>query len=57
MQTLEGCPIDVYASRDTPVTIYVNARNLSIQNVIQDKNHTAIIKYSKYREPILIEAQ
>jgi hypothetical protein len=57
MQTLEGHSVHAYSYvvHGTPVTLYVGADSLPVQSVVQDKNLTTIIKYSKFNEPISIE--
>lgn len=59
MQTLDGRLVHVYSYvvHDTPVTIYVGSHDLPIQSTVQDKKGTTTIKYSKFNEPISIEAQ
>lgn len=59
MQTLDGRLLHAYsyAAHDTPVTIYVDAHHLPVQSNVQDKKGTTTIKYSKFNEPITIEAQ
>jgi hypothetical protein len=58
MQTLDGHLVHAYSYtvRDTPATIYVGPGMLPIQTVVQDKKGTTTIKYSKFNEPITIEA-
>jgi hypothetical protein len=59
MQTVDGKSLHAYSytTHDTPVTIYVGSDSLPVQTLVQDKKGTTTINYSKYNEPITIEAQ
>lgn len=59
MQTVDGKSLHAYSytTHGTPVTIYVGSDSLPVQSVVQDKKGTTTINYSKYNEPITIEAQ
>ena len=59
MQTLDGQSVHVYTytTHDNPVTLYIGPDSLPVQSVVNDKNGTVTIKYSKYNEPISIEPQ
>jgi hypothetical protein len=59
MQTVDGKNLHAYSytANGIPVTIYVASDSLPVQSVVQDKKGTTTINYSKYNEPITIEAQ
>lgn len=59
MQALDGRPVHAYSyssSGNNLVTLYLDANWLPVQTVVEDKNQTTTIKYSKYNEPVSIEA-
>jgi hypothetical protein len=58
MQTVGGQPVHAYSytTHGTPVTLYVGANSLPVQSIVQDKKLTTTITYSKYNQPISIEA-
>jgi hypothetical protein len=57
-QTLDGQSVHVYSYtvQGNPVTLYVGANSLPVQDVVQNKNLTTTIKYSQYNAPISIQA-
>ncbi|HUA98799.1 MAG TPA: hypothetical protein VMA34_10765 [Terracidiphilus sp.] len=59
MQTIDGRSLHAYSytANGTPVTLYLGPDSLPVKSVVQDSNTTTIITYSKYNEPISIEAQ
>lgn len=57
-RTLNGEAVHVYTYtvHGVPETLYVGDDSLPVQAVVKDKKVTTIITYSKYNEPIAIEA-
>jgi hypothetical protein len=58
MQSLDGQSVHAYSyvSHGAAATLYVGSDSLPVQCVVKDKNLTTIVKYSKFNEPISIEA-
>lgn len=46
-----------YTAHGVPVTLYLGPDSLPVQSRVQNPNGATIIKYSKYNQPISIEAQ
>lgn len=57
-QTLNGRTVHVYTYtvRGVPATLYVGDDSLPVQDVVKDSSVTTVITYSKYNEPVDIEA-
>lgn len=57
-QTLNGHAVHVYTYtvRGVPATLYVGDDSLPVQDVVKDSSVTTVITYSKYNEPVDIEA-
>jgi len=54
MQSLDGQSVHAYSYelRSTPVTTHVGADSLHVQSVVQSKNVTTTLKYSRFNQPI-----
>lgn len=57
-QTLNGRTVHVYTYtvHGVPATLYVGDDSLPVQDVVKDSSVTTVITYSKYNEPLTIEA-
>ena len=57
-QTLDGRTVRVYSYtvRGVPETIYLGDDSLPVQAVVKNSAATTVVNYSKYNEPIAIEA-
>ncbi|HEV2322838.1 MAG TPA: hypothetical protein VGS10_02685 [Terracidiphilus sp.] len=59
MQTVDGQSLHAYSftAKGTPVTLYLGADSLPVESVTKSSRGTVTVKYSKYNQPIDIEAQ
>jgi hypothetical protein len=57
-QTLNGRTVHVYSYtvRGVPETIYLGDGSLPVQAVVKNSSATTVVSYSKFNEPITIEA-
>lgn len=57
-QTLNGRTVHVYSYsvRGVPETLYLGDDSLPVQAVVKNSSVTTVVSYSKYNEPITIEA-
>lgn len=57
-QTLNGRTVHVYSYtvRGVPETIYLGDDSLPVQAVVKNSSATTVVNYSKFNEPITIEA-
>jgi hypothetical protein len=57
-QTLNGRTVHVYSYtvRGVPETIYLGDDSLPVQAVVKNSSATTVVSYSKFNEPITIEA-
>jgi hypothetical protein len=59
MRTIDGQSLHAYSftAHGTPVTLYLGTDSLPVESVSKSSKGTVTVKYSKYNQPIDIEAQ